>query len=341
MKRSFLQVALMFLFFGFFLFSNVISATAQNSLSGIVFDNNRQPVSDVYVELLDDIERLIASRKTRGGFYTFQKLSRGIYYLRVRVAGTSFKEQKIRIDLGDLNSIGGVDAKQQDIFLEVDSKRSGQTPQVTGVIFAQEVPADALVSYQNGLKNLNKNKTEDAIADLKMAIRIFPVYFNALEKLGDIYLSRQNFAEAEDLFKRAAAVNQKSFSSYFSLAIAQNKLSKPAEAVASLTKANEIDGNSINSHLLLGIIQRQLKQFSEAEKNLLKAKELSKNKEADVNWQLAELFYFDLKELDKAADELNSYLKNLSKTERRNNPKKIDGVKKLIDQIRAKAIKDS
>ncbi len=337
MKNSFLKITLIFLSFGVFFSSAAISTFAQNSISGIVFDQNRQPVSDIYVELLDEVERLIGSRKTTGGFYTFQRLGRGNYYLRVRTDGTNFKEQKIRIDLGDFNAIGGVDAKQQDIFLEIDKRRSGQESVVTGVVFVQQVPEDAKSQFEKGLKNLDKNKEEEAIENITTAIQIYPDYFEALEKLGEIYLSRKKYVEAENIFDRSSKVNKKSFSSLFNLAVAQNNLDKKAAAAANLKAANEIDNNSINAHLLLGIIQRQLKQFGEAEKTLLRAKALSKNSEADVNWQLATLLYYDLKKLNEAADELNSYLKNLSKTERKNNPKMIDGVKKLIEQIRSEA----
>ncbi len=341
MKNPLIKNSFFILFCGFLFTLGAISVSAQNSISGIVFDHNRQPVSDIYVELLDDVERLIGSRKTTNGFYTFQRLGRGIYYLRVRNDGTNFKEQKIRIDLGDLNAIGGVDAKQQDIYLELDRKMDGQNPFVTGVIFVQEVPEDAKDQFDKGIKNLEKNKDEAAIENLTNALGIFPDYFEALEKLGEIYLSQNKYEEAENIFKRSTSINEKSFTGFFNLAIAQNKLNKKEEAAGNLKKANAIDANSINANLLLGIIQRQLKQFSEAEKTLLRAKILSKNKEADVNWQLAELFYFDLKKLNEAADELDSYLKNLSKEERKNNPRKINMVKKLIEQIRQEATNSS
>lgn len=341
MKKLFIRMGYTIFTLGLLFSFLAVSASAQNSISGIVFDNNRQPVSDIYVELLDEVERLIASRKTKGGFYTFQRLNRGIYYLKVRNAGTNFKEKKIRIDLGDLNAIGGVDVKQQDIFLEVDKRGNENRKTVTGVVFVQEVPENAQNYYEQGLKDFKKNKDSEGIKNLKMAIQIFPEYFNALEKLGEVYLNQKKFTEAENVFKKSTEVNKKSFTSYFNLAIAQNNLNKKVNAAETLKKANEIDGNSINSHLLLGIIQRKLKQFNYAEKNLLKAKQLSKNKEADVNWQLAELFYFELKKPDKAVEELKSFLKNLSEAEKKNNPKKIANIKKLIKNIRSEVKKAS
>lgn len=324
---------------------------AQNSINGIIFNENRKPVANIDVELLDDLERLVQTTKTNGGgLYLFQGLRAGVYYVKIRVDGTNFLDAKERIILGDMNrtvqtSSGtrttGSDSKQQNFYLQVNPKRLGvsNNPSVTGVIFAQEVPETAESAYKSGLKNLNNKKDNLAKADFEKAIQIFPDYFLALYELGNIYLNTQKFAEAEEFFGRAIAINAKSFTSFFNLATAQHNLNKKEVAIENLKKANELDGNSINAHLLLGIIQRELKQFSEAEKSLLKAKELSKNKEADVNWQLAELFYFDLKKPKEAADELDSYLKNLSKKEKENNPKKIEGVKKLIEKIRSESEK--
>jgi tetratricopeptide (TPR) repeat protein len=335
MKIRPIRIGPVFLFFGLLLGVAAFPAAAQNSISGIVFDENRRPVSDIYVELLDELERLIGSRETRNGFYSFQRLNKGIYYLRVRTDGTNFREQKIRIDLGDLNSIGGVDAKQQDVYLALDEKRSGQISAGRGVIFVQEVPAEAKEQLERGVRSRDKNNDAEAVGNLQTALRIFPDYFEALGILGEIYLRQKKYREAEDLFTRATKVNEKSFASFFNLAVAQNNLNRPEEAAANLQKANMIDPGSINAHLLLGIIQRKLKRFEEAEKTLLRAKTLSRNKEPDVNWQLAELFYFDLKKPHEAADELDSFLKNLSEDERKNNPQKIETVRKLIRQIRS------
>ena len=74
---------------------------AQNSISGIIFNENRQPIAEIEVELLDEYERLIKSAKTRGsGLYMFQGLRAGIYYIQVRTAGTNYKQAQERVQLG-------------------------------------------------------------------------------------------------------------------------------------------------------------------------------------------------------------------------------------------------
>ncbi len=315
-------------------------ALAQNSISGIVFDPQNQPVTDIEVELLDSFERLIGARKTNGsGFYTFQRLRAGIYYLQVRPGSTNFTESKTRIDLGDLNAIGGVDQKQVDLRLEIKSRGTGKN--VNAVVFVQNIPEDALEHFENGVRHLKKNRIEEGETELREAVRIFPEYFLALEQLGDIGLETKRFDMAEVAYFRAVSVNPRCFGCYFNLGIAQNNLGKKAEAAANLEKANEIDPGSINSHLLLGIVLRGLGRFDVAETALLKAKELGSNKEPDVNWQLAELYYFNLNKPEMAIPELESYLKNLSAEEKRKNSRKVDTIKQLIKKIRSESESDS
>ncbi len=342
MKFIVLKSIFVALFLGILAVFSVTSINAQNSISGMIFDDNRKPVQNIEVELLDALERLIGTRKTRGsGFYTFQRLNRGIYYIKVRIAGTNFKEKKVRIDLGDLNAIGGVDVKQVDIYLEVNTKGRNERPVNNSVIFAQNVPEESRKLYKSGLENVKKKKNAEAITNFKDAIRIFPEYFDALDSLGNLYLADNKYLEAENIFKKASEINPKSFRSFFNLAVAQNKLKKRDSAIENLKKANALDSGSINSHLLLGIIQRDVKKSKAAEKSLLKAKELSKNKVSDVHWNLALLYYYDFKRYNLAADELELYLKAIPENEKKKAKGKISEVKGLIQKIRKKAKESS
>ncbi len=323
---------------GCFLFVLPDSASAQNSITGMIFDQNRRPVPNIHVELLDDLERLIGSRQTKGsGFYAFNSLRRGVYYIKVRVAGTGFKDQRVRIDIGALNAIGGVDVQQVDIFLEVDRRNSDQaaTGSVNSVIFAQSVPPQARASFESSINNIEKNKIKEVTADLLNAIRSFPEYHDALLQLSNVYLSQSKFVEAENVLKKTVSVNPKGFDGYSSLGLAQHKLAKRNEAIESFSRAIEIDPSSIQSHLFLGVIRRDIGQYDAAEKNLLKARDLSDNQSSDANWHLALLYYYNLKDQNAAANELNSYLKNLSKDDLKNNVAKVTAVKKLIKQIRS------
>ncbi len=312
-------------------------ALAQNAISGIVFDPQKKPVGDIEIELLDGFERLIGSRTTTAsGFYTFQRLRAGVYYLRVRPGSTNFKESKQRVDLGDLNALGGVDQKQLDLFLEIDERRQSQAREVTGVVFAQNVSEEARKKLERARKLENK-QPEQAFEVLQGILESHPDYFEALELLGDVALSLKRFEVARSSYGRAVQVNPLCFGCFFNLGVTLNQMGDKKEAVEALRSANEVDAGSINANLLLGIVLRDLKFFEEAEVALLRARRLGKDKQPDVNWQLAELYYFNLNQPRRAVEELKRYLDNLTSEEKRENRRKIEGVRQLIQKIESES----
>ena len=50
---------------------------------------------------------------------------------------------------------------------------------------------------------------------LEGALRVFPTYYSALEKLGLIYMTQQRFENARDIFTKAVAVNSRSFNGWY------------------------------------------------------------------------------------------------------------------------------
>src|SRR4030095_14617876 len=70
------------------------------SISGHVSDNRRNPIPDLQVELLNDVDSVIARTKTdTSGLFVFQRLSNGVFQLRVQPYGTSYIGQTKRIQL--------------------------------------------------------------------------------------------------------------------------------------------------------------------------------------------------------------------------------------------------
>lgn len=317
---------------------SVRNVFAQNTISGVVFDSNRKAVAKIDVELLDEFERLLKTTKTAAsGLYLFQGIRAGIYYVQVRVDGTNFKSVKERIQLGQANRTSpttglssGSESLQINFTLEVD-RRNSQTPLSNEIVFAQNVPKEAEKFYENALKKLDDKKQDEGIAELENAIKIFPEYFLALEKIGYEYLAKGKFTEAENVFTKAFETNPKSFSAKSGLGIAQYKLGKRREAVKTLEESIVLNQSSANSFLFLGKIYREMKEFDKSETNLKKAKNLSKNKLAEVHWELALLYYYNLNRPSDAADELELYLKANPKAEN-----KVQ-VEKLIKTMREKA----
>jgi tetratricopeptide (TPR) repeat protein len=315
MKLFAKKIALI-LFAGIVLCLSANDTRAQNSISGVIFNANRQPVSKIEVELLDEFERLLKFTKTTtSGLYIFQGLRAGIYYIQVRTDGTNYKEIKERVQLGQANRVSGTgtsgsESLQVDLVLQFDRRRNDpDTPLNNEVVFAQNVPKEAEKLYESALKKLADKKQDEAIADLENALKIFPEYLRALEKIGYEYLAKNKFTEAEAVFAKALEIYPKSFSAISGLGIGQYKLGKTAEAAKTLEDSVALNQSSPNSFLFLGKIYRELKEYAKAEKNLKKAENLSENKLADVHWELALLYFYNLDRPADAANELELFLK--------------------------------
>ncbi|HEY0658141.1 MAG TPA: hypothetical protein VGD05_06690, partial [Pyrinomonadaceae bacterium] len=58
---------------------------------------------------------------------------------------------------------------------------------------------------------------EEGIKGLENSLKLFPNYYLVLEKLGGLYISRQKYDGARDIFNRAVAVNERSFNGWYGL----------------------------------------------------------------------------------------------------------------------------
>src|SRR5688500_11455949 len=120
-------------FFGIVFCLAAQNLRAQNSISGLIFDANRQPVAKIDIELLDEFERLLKSTQTTAsGLYIFQGLRAGIYYVQVRTGGTNFRETKERIQLGQANRVSGggttgSESLQVNFTLQFENRNNIQT----------------------------------------------------------------------------------------------------------------------------------------------------------------------------------------------------------------------
>src|SRR6185503_6413066 len=91
--------------------SNVfVPHQAAISISGHVSDSSRNPIPDLQVELLNDVDSVIQRTKTDGsGLFGFLRLSEGIFQIRVQTYGTSYLGQTKRIQLERYRAFEQVD----------------------------------------------------------------------------------------------------------------------------------------------------------------------------------------------------------------------------------------
>lgn len=312
-----------------FLAQNAFAST----IAGTVFDNQRNQLSEVDVELQDDLYRMIARTKTSGaGRYQFDGLRNGRYTVRVLPFRYDFIDASMEVEISTINSVPGQDSNEyrtQDFYL---SPRKGSlTETELGVVFAQEVPEDAQKSYDNAVKDLSKKRTEEGIVGLRAAVNTFPKYYAALHRLGKELFIKGEYGESIQVLLRASEINPKSPTTYYYMGYSLVKLNYTKAALIPLYQALQLAPSSVQVLFALGTAEEGEGKFEDAEKHLLQAKKLSKVGVPDIHWQLAQLYGKNLKKYKEAADELELYLKSGSFDEQQTAK-----VKKIITDLRKK-----
>jgi len=300
--------------------------TNSNSISGHVSNDQRVPLADVRVELLNEVDSVIRTVKTDGsGLFVFRKLSDGTFQVRVQTSGTNYVSQTKRVDLARPHGFGAA-FEELDFILTTERNKSSTTK--PGVVFVQEVPEPARKLYQKGSELLEKsNKRPEAFAALKSAIDVFPQYFDALEMLGTEQVKDSQYEAAIPLLTKALEVNSRAYASCFALGVAQFNVKQLQPAIESFRRAVSLNEKSINANLWLGIALRQTSRLDEAEAYLKRADVLAESKLPEAHWQLALLFN-QLKRYKEAADELEKFLKVQP------DARDVELIKKLIQRLR-------
>ena len=109
---------------------HVLVSAQANSISGFVFNDHRNPLPDLQIELLNEVDSVIQRTKTDGsGQFSFRRLTTGIFQIRVQTYGTSYVGQTKRVQLEPTRAF-----EQADFILV-----SGGTSATTsgGTVFVQ------------------------------------------------------------------------------------------------------------------------------------------------------------------------------------------------------------
>lgn len=326
-------------FFGLLLFVLTI-CVAQNTLaastiSGTVYDKQRNSLVDVDVELLNDFYQQIGRTRTDGtGRYQFDGLRDGRYSVRVLAFRYDLQDETQQVEIITLSTQGTQGSSFQLVDFYLLPRKGGLADAELGVIFAQEIPQEAKKTYEKALGDFSKKRTNEGILGLSKAIEIFPDYYSALHRLGQELYILKKYQESAQFFFKAAQINQKSATSFYFLGYSLHRLGaeyNPA-ALAALKQAYTLAPASAQVLYVLGKVERASGNFENAEKHLLQAKKVSKVSVPDIHKELAQLYGNDMKKYSEAADELELYLKN-SKP----NDAESKQTKKIIGDLREKA----
>lgn len=292
----------------------------RNSIGGMVMGPDRRPLADAYVELLSEYNVQIGQRQrtNSSGRYNFPGLNEGRYRVRVLSTASDFEEQTQEVVIqnavrqlpGGGAVVSGFESVQLDFTMRLRKPRGGEAPKnAPGTVFAQVAPEPAKRAYEQAVADLDVKRDEAAgLAGLKKAVELFPVYYDALLRLGTEYLRRQAYPEALSALDKAAEVNPRGYAAVYGRGVAQHYLKRHADSAETFRRAANLNPGSINSQIWLGITLRLAGQPEQAEAALRRALQLAAGPVPEVHWQLALLFH-QQRRYNEAANELEQFLK--------------------------------
>jgi tetratricopeptide (TPR) repeat protein len=309
--------------------------TYASSIYGMVYDNQRNTLPDVDIELDSTVGSFRNHTRTDStGRYEFAGLGDGRFTVRVLPYRYDLENQEQSVEISTVSFVPGQTSSMsfpQDFYL---TPRKGSIAEVeASVVFAQEVPKEAKSAYENAIEDLRKKRFTEGLAGLQNAIKLFPTYFLALQRLGKEYVLRGKFADAAPTLIKAADVNNKSPMSFYLLGFCLHKLKYNKAAIVSLKQAVFLSPAAASAFLLLGTAERIEGLYADAEIHLKQAKKLSNvTVDPTTYYELAQL-YSVLKRYNEAISSLESYLKALPQASGPEDEKQINATKQVIKKL--------
>lgn len=242
------------------------------------------------------------------GNFEFRSVTSNTYRVTVHSDGRTFETAQEMVE------VYGTFPRTFNIQVYLREKNSDPvnrpTEKVLSVADTQEVPKNAKKAYEKGVRLAREAKPQEAITALQEALKTFPDYLHALNKLGEQYLQMNQPAEAQALFEKAIAAHNKFALPHINIGILLVNQQRYPEAVAALETGNRLDDSYPMAHLHLGIalMNREPADYDRAERAILRALELGGKNLAPGRLHLFNL-YTRQKNHQKAAQQLEVFLK--------------------------------
>ena len=188
------------------------------------------------------------------------------------------------------------------------AKHSGKPGVVSVAEANQQIPKDARKAYEQGLRQKNDNKFEQAMSSFTRAIELYPEYFQALAARGELRIAMNQAAEAIEDFHAALKLNDAYEPALRGAGYCNLTQQKYAEAVEYLDRATAIKPDNAQTWLFLGIASLALDRREPARQSLQRALSLDAERGVTAHIYLADLYAREQR-YREAADELQAYLK--------------------------------
>ena len=304
-------------------FSVVIQAQGVHTLQGkVITPGGIQPRNPVRVTLTYNGRRIYETFTDLSGRFSFSGIAKGTYQLTAEGDGQSFETTSVYAEVSAFGSAPQLFS--QDIQLRpVPGKPLPKAAVINA--FTQDVPKPARQAFERAMKLLEGGKAEPAIEQMREALKIFPEYFEAHLELGNQFLKAANLSEAIAELDLARQINPNDERSYESFGLVLMQQKNYAVAVAVFAEASRLNpGNPMSLLMRATALIHQAASLdpsssgkalddrnyliTKAETALSQASKLSGRKLKADSLTLA-LFYEMKGEKDRAAEELESYLR--------------------------------
>lgn len=294
-----------------------------NSIHGKVSNSAGKHMSQVIVEIETGNGQLVETIVTNNeGDFSVSGLTGTSYIVVIRQV--DYEPVSEHVDF--VRTVGPDDpGERRTLQITLIPKGGVRQSPSNRVISGQNVPKAARDALDRALKFMKDNKSEEAIASLKEAIKAYPDYFDAHLLLAGAYLKADRLDESIAGYEQARKVNPKDDRVYQGFGQVLIRQKKYALAVSVLGEAARLNPGDANIVMMRGtaLLEHAIatnpaqskeaaaereKSLGQAEADFLKAFDLSGKKMASVHLQLARL-YEKKGERARAADELEQYLK--------------------------------
>jgi Tfp pilus assembly protein PilF len=290
-----------------------------HTIQGRVYSpSGRQVETQLRVRLESNETPPMSTVTDSDGAFVFSSLLAGEYRLTVE-GGNQFEDAKEYPSIYREASSGG---RIVTLAIQLRLKESADPAFVS-------VPKDALDHYKKGLESARAGDSKKAVDQLKNAVSIYPKFVPALNELGVQYLKLAQPEKAAEALEASLKITPDSFVPRLTYGIALLNQKKFAEAETQLSMALKKNDKSPTAHMYLGIALMSQQKLEDAEKELGLAVASNSSEVAMVHRYLGGI-YWGKREYQRAADELETYLKLVPKAA------DADRTREAIKELRSK-----
>jgi tetratricopeptide (TPR) repeat protein len=277
-------------------------ASAQSGqLKGIVVDGQNKPISGAKITMLAvDTNRKYETKTDAKGEWRQIGLSPGPYTVTAeKDKMTQTFEVRVGLDMKEVNfslQPGGAGGQMS----AEEAKKQAERVEGIKAAFAQ------------GAELTNAGQYDEAIAKFNEVIVAVPKCAECYVNIGAIHSRKQDWAKAEEAYKKALEINPESVESYNGLANVYNAQKKFKEAQAMSAEATKRmaasgGGGDADSLYNQGVIAWNANDFPKAQE-LFAAAVKADDKHAEAHFMLGQA-HLNLGKLPEAAQEFETYLK--------------------------------